>query len=160
LALSACCFAGVAAAHGRYTPVVPWQAGQPAPHVDDLVAIALGRSSEVDMMRARLNAAREMVSPAGALPNPTSSLTYTEADFPHFSVGREPMSAVTIEYRQGLPAAEARGSPRRGPRGRETKARGSRPAAPARARCGPSTPHIYPWTRAGGAQAARELLRC
>jgi outer membrane protein TolC len=103
--------------------VVPPPA-QAAPHVDDLVAIALGRSSEVDMLRAKLDAAREMVAPAGALPNPTSSVTYTEADFPHFSVGRDPMSAVTIEYRQSLPGSGKREARRAVARADvETKAR-------------------------------------
>jgi outer membrane protein TolC len=115
--------AALAVAQGSSPPAAS-PPGQAAPHVDDLVAIALGRSAEVDILRAKLDAARELVAPAGALPNPTSSVTYTEADFPHFSVGREPMSAVTIEYRQGLPWAGKREARRAVARADvETKAR-------------------------------------
>jgi len=101
-ALIVCRQAAAAAVQDSGPPVVRPPA-QTAPHVEDLVAIALGRSSDVDVLRAKLAAAREMVAPAGALPNPMTSIAYTEADFPFFGVGREPMSAITIEYRQGLP---------------------------------------------------------
>ena len=107
LAVSLCalivCFPVEFAAAQGISPPAARPSGQVAPPVDDLVAIALGRSSEVDMMRAKLNAARELVAPAGALPNGMASLSFTEADFPSFSVGREPMSAVTIDYKQVLP---------------------------------------------------------
>lgn len=78
-------------------------AGLPAPPVEELVARALDRSSEMAVLRARLEAARELILPAGALPNPMTSITYAEVDVPRFGVGREPMSAVTFEFRQGLP---------------------------------------------------------
>lgn len=107
-ALLACGLGGSASAQAGAPPFVPQPAGQPAPHVDDLVATALARSTEIDVMRARLDAAREMAASAGALPNPMASVAYTEADFPSFSVGREPMSAITVEYRQSLPGAGKR----------------------------------------------------
>ncbi len=108
LALVFCAQVGSARAQGSGPPVPIRPPGQPAPHVDDLVAVALARSSEIDMMRARLNQAKELVAAAGALPNPTASITYDEADFPHYSVGRDPMSAFTIEYRQDLPGSGKR----------------------------------------------------
>jgi outer membrane protein TolC len=116
--------AGAASAQESGPPVVPQSAGQPAPHVDDLVAIALARSAELGVMRARLDAARELVTSSGALPDPMASVTYTEADFPSFSIGREPMSALTIEYRQSLPAGGKRDARRAASEAdAETKAR-------------------------------------
>lgn len=101
-ALVAWCLPASAVVEGRGASQAS-SAGPPAPPVEELVASALDRSSEMAVLRARLQAARELILPAGALPNPTTSITYAEADVPRFGVGREPMSAVTFEFRQGLP---------------------------------------------------------
>ena len=73
-----------------------------APPVEELVQIAVGHAAEIEVTRARLAAAHELVAPAGALPDTQSSVAYQEASLPRFGIGTEPMSAVTFEVRQGL----------------------------------------------------------
>lgn len=73
-----------------------------APPVEELVQIAVERAAEIEVTRDRLDAAAELVAPAGALPDTQSSVAYQEANVPRFGIGTEPMSAVTFEVRQGL----------------------------------------------------------
>jgi outer membrane protein, heavy metal efflux system len=75
----------------------------PAPSVEELVAVALDCSPTLAAARARLAAAREMVGPAGALPNPMVELTLTDIGFPRYTVGTEEMSMIGPEVRQDIP---------------------------------------------------------
>lgn len=74
-----------------------------APPVEELVAAALGCSPTVAAARARLEAAREMIAPAGALPNPMVELALTDIGFPRYTVGTEEMSMIGPEVRQDIP---------------------------------------------------------
>ncbi|HLE61179.1 MAG TPA: TolC family protein [Thermoanaerobaculaceae bacterium] len=73
-----------------------------APPVEQLVAEALGRAPSIAALRARLAAAREMVVPAGALPDPMAELMLADIDFPKWTVGKEDMSMLGPEVRQNL----------------------------------------------------------
>ncbi|MFN7972591.1 MAG: TolC family protein [Acidobacteriota bacterium] len=76
---------------------------QPAPGVEDLVAMALDSSPSIEAMGARLEAAREMVAPAGALPDPMVETMFQDAGFPSNTVGKEEMSMLALAVRQELP---------------------------------------------------------
>jgi cobalt-zinc-cadmium efflux system outer membrane protein len=73
-----------------------------APPVEQLVAEALGQAPSLAALRARLAAAREMVSPAGALPDPTAELVLQDIGFPKWTVGSQEMSMIGPELRQDL----------------------------------------------------------
>ena len=73
-----------------------------APPVEELVATALERSPALASLRARLQAAREMVAPAGALPDLMTSVSLQDAGFPKWTVGSEEMSMVSVEVQQNL----------------------------------------------------------
>ncbi len=75
----------------------------PAPTVDELVAAALDRAPTVAALRARLTAAREMVKPAGALPDPMVEIMWQDIAFPKWTVGSEEMSMIGPEVRQEIP---------------------------------------------------------
>ena len=74
-----------------------------APLLESLVATALERSPSVAAMRERLAAAREMIAPAGALPNPMLEVMLQDASFPKYTVGTMEMSMIGPEVRQALP---------------------------------------------------------
>ena len=84
-------------------PATPDRDAPPAPPVEALVAEALERSPSVAAARARLAAAREMIAPAGALPNPMVELMLTSVGFPRYTVGTEEMSMIGPEVRQEIP---------------------------------------------------------
>ena len=94
----------------------------PAPPVEELVFAALARSPSVAALQARLAAAREMVSPAGALPDPMVALTMQDMSFPKWTVGTDPMSMVGPEFQQDLPFPGKRAA-RREAAGAETTVR-------------------------------------
>jgi outer membrane protein TolC len=73
-----------------------------APPVEQLVAEALARAPSIAALRARLAAAREMVEPAGALPDPTAELMLQDIGFPKWTVGSEQMSMIGPEVSQNL----------------------------------------------------------
>ncbi|MFI5165505.1 MAG: TolC family protein [Thermoanaerobaculales bacterium] len=75
----------------------------PAPPLDDLVAAALARAPSLTALRARLAAAREMVDPAGALPDPMLEVMLQDMGFPKWTVGSDEMSMIGPEVRQELP---------------------------------------------------------
>jgi len=75
------------------------------PTLQDLVREALANHPALGALHERLAAARELIAPAGALPDPMVELTLTEAatsGFPRISLGEEPMSMFGVELRQGL----------------------------------------------------------
>jgi outer membrane protein TolC len=74
-----------------------------APPVEELVDEALERAPSLAAARARVAAAREMIAPAGALPNPMVELALTDVAFPRFTVGSEEMSMIGPEVRQAFP---------------------------------------------------------
>jgi len=73
-----------------------------APTADELVAAALERSPSVAALRERLAVARNMIDPAGALPDPIVELMLADMGFPKFTVGTDEMSMIGPEVRQGL----------------------------------------------------------
>jgi outer membrane protein, heavy metal efflux system len=83
-------------------PAQPPHAVAAAPPVEELVAAALERSPALASLRARLQAAREMVAPAGALPDLMTSVSLQDAGFPKWTVGSEEMSMVSVEVQQNL----------------------------------------------------------
>ena len=74
-----------------------------APPAERLVAEALADNPSLAALRERLAGAREMIAPAGALADPMLEPMYTEAGFPGYTVGTDPMSMIGIEVRQALP---------------------------------------------------------
>ncbi len=73
-----------------------------APPVEQLVAEALGHAPSLAALRARLAAAKEMVNPAGALPDPTAEFVLQDIGFPKWTVGSQEMSMIGPEVRQDL----------------------------------------------------------
>ena len=73
-----------------------------APPVEQLVAEALAQAPSLAALRARLAAARELVAPAGALPDPTAELVLQDIGFPKWTVGSQEMSMLGPEVRQDL----------------------------------------------------------
>ncbi len=97
---------------------------EPAPTADELVAAALERSPSVAVLRERLAAAREMIGPAGALPDPMVELMLTDMGFPRYTVGTDDMSMIGPEVRQGIPFPGKREARRQAARA-ETEIRGA-----------------------------------
>lgn len=96
--------AGVAVVVAALLGQVPVALADPAaPPVEELVAVALERSPSLAALGERLAAAREMVAPAGALPDPMLELMLQDAGFPDYTVGSMEMSMVGPEVRQSLP---------------------------------------------------------
>ncbi len=94
LAVGACLIASIASAG---------ETCEPAPPVGELVALALDRSPSIEAVEERLAASREMVAPAGALPDPMVELVLQNAGFPRFTVGSMEMSMIGPQVRQSLP---------------------------------------------------------
>jgi outer membrane protein, heavy metal efflux system len=81
-----------------------------APSVDSLVATALDRSPTLAALRARFASARQQVSPAGALPDPTVGVTYQSMGPPWSPMA--PMSMAQVEVSQAIPYPGKRASRR------------------------------------------------
>jgi outer membrane protein, heavy metal efflux system len=94
----------LAAARAAAQPAAPDRDALPAPGVEALVAEALERAPSLAAARARVAAAREMIAPAGALPNPMVELALTDVSFPRFTVGNDEMSMLGPEVRQAFPS--------------------------------------------------------
>ena len=60
-----------------------------APSPDSLIALAQRHSPSLAALRARVQAARERVRPAGALPDPSLEVMLQDVDFPRWTVGEE-----------------------------------------------------------------------
>ena len=101
IVLMVLCGVGASAAGAFAEP--PTGAVASAPPVEELVAAALVRSPSLATARARLAAAREMIAPAGALPNPMVEVMLTDVAFPRYTVGTEEMSMIGPEVRQEIP---------------------------------------------------------
>lgn len=99
--------ASLGAATWAETPTAP-----PAPDVEVLVREALERSPELAVLRARAEAAKQEVSPAGALPDPMFEVMLQDVNFPSYTVGDAEMSMFGVELRQGLPFPGKRGARR------------------------------------------------
>ncbi|MBM4398700.1 MAG: TolC family protein, partial [Deltaproteobacteria bacterium] len=81
-----------------------------APPVEDLVREALARSPSVAAVRARVEAARQMVDPAGAPPDPMLEVMYRNVGAPWDPM--RPMTMGEVQYTQPLPWPGKRGSRR------------------------------------------------
>ncbi len=90
---------GMAAAQGRE----PGPGGHepPAPPIEALVAEALDRSPTIEALQARVAAARSMVAPAGALPDPMLEVMVQSVGAPWDPMRR--MTMGQIGYTQPLP---------------------------------------------------------
>jgi outer membrane protein TolC len=73
-----------------------------APGVEELVAAALERSPAIAALRANVDAAREMELPAAALPDPMVEAMLQNAGATEYTVGKEEMSMLGVELRQGF----------------------------------------------------------
>lgn len=100
------------AAWAAIPAAAPAAGADPAPGVEALVAEALERSPSLAALRERVAAAREMVAPAGALPDPMVGLMLTDVAFPKWTVGDEDMSMLAPEVQQALPYPGKRGARR------------------------------------------------
>ncbi len=94
--------------------------GEDAPSVDELVALALERAPSLTALRARAEAAKEEVGPAGVMPDPTLEFLYQDINFPEYTVGEEEMSLIGVELRQPLPFFGKRGARREAARAQAT----------------------------------------
>jgi outer membrane protein TolC len=74
-----------------------------APGVEELVAAALERSPAGAALRAKVEAAREMELPSAALPDPMVEAMLQNAGATEYTVGKEEMSMLGLEVRQGFP---------------------------------------------------------
>jgi cobalt-zinc-cadmium efflux system outer membrane protein len=83
-----------------------------APPVEELVALALRRAPSIAATAARAAAAQEMVSPAGALPDPSLEIMLQDEGFPDWTVGEMPMSMIGPQLSQGIPFPGKRGARR------------------------------------------------
>jgi outer membrane protein TolC len=83
------------------TPATPASAadGPAAPPVDELIARVLERAPTVAALRARLQAARERVRPAGAFPDPMLEAGVQWMGAPRIGAN----SVASLEFRQELP---------------------------------------------------------
>lgn len=96
------------------TPALPppRENGSPAPSPDELVALALRRAPSLAALAARVQQARELVRPAGALPDPMVELMVQDVGFPRWTVGEEDMSMAGPQLSQGIPFPGKRGARR------------------------------------------------
>jgi outer membrane protein, heavy metal efflux system len=92
---------------------VAHEGGPVAPPPDELVALAIQRAPSLAALAARVQAARELVRPAGALPNPMVELMVQDIGFPRWTVGEEDMSMVGPQLSQAIPFPGKRGARRR-----------------------------------------------
>ena len=84
-----------------------------APPLDELVARALQRAPSLAELKARVQEAREMVRPAGALPDPMVEVMLQDVGFPRWTVGGEDMSMIGPQITQGIPFPGKRSARRR-----------------------------------------------
>jgi outer membrane protein TolC len=115
--LLAAAAAGPAARPGAADTVAPAvppapEDGRPAPPPDELVALALQRAPSLAALAARVQEARELVRPAGALPDPMVELMVQDVGFPRWTVGEEDMSMIGPQLTQGIPFPGKRGARR------------------------------------------------
>lgn len=96
--------------------LVPAEEHPPAPiaaPVDSFIVRALAHSPGVAELRARLQAAREAVHGAGALPNPMLELMLQDVGFPNYTVGDVEMSMIGPQLTQTIPFPGKRGARKR-----------------------------------------------
>jgi outer membrane protein TolC len=86
--------------------------GRGAPPPDELVSLALQRAPSVAELAARVQAARQMVRPAGALPDPMVEVMVQDIAFPRWTVGSEDMSMIGPQLTQSIPFPGKRGARR------------------------------------------------
>lgn len=72
----------------------------PAPTVDQLIARALAQAPSLAVLDARLSAVEARIGAADAPADPMIELALQDAGFPRWTVGREEMSMVGLEWKQ------------------------------------------------------------
>jgi len=82
----------------------PHEDGSIAPPPDELVALALQRAPSLAALAARVQGARELLGPAGALPDPMVELMVQDVGFPRWTVGEEDMSMVGPQLSRASPS--------------------------------------------------------
>jgi outer membrane protein, heavy metal efflux system len=99
---------------GTAAPALPPlpEDGSIAPPPDELAALALQRAPSLAAIAARVQEARELVRPAGALPNPMVELMVQDIGFPRWTLGKEDMSMIGPQITQGIPFPGKRGARR------------------------------------------------
>jgi cobalt-zinc-cadmium efflux system outer membrane protein len=71
--------------------------------LDSLVAVALRQSPSLAAQAAGVEAARQEISVAGALPDPMVGLSAVGEDYPGAGIGTDPMAMTSLEVTQTLP---------------------------------------------------------
>jgi outer membrane protein TolC len=71
--------------------------------LDTLVALALRQSPSLAAQAAGVEAARQEISVAGALPDPMVGLSAVGEDYPGAGIGTDPMAMTSLEVTQTLP---------------------------------------------------------
>jgi len=74
-----------------------------ATSLDTLVAIALRRSPRLQERTAAIEAAREEIAAAGALPDPMIGLSANGENYPGAGLGEDPMTMTALEFSQSIP---------------------------------------------------------
>jgi outer membrane protein TolC len=74
----------------------------PAPAVEGLVERALSRAPSLAARRERIQAAQAALRAADALPDPMVEFEYQMFNFPHYTIGEDPMSMIGGSIRQDL----------------------------------------------------------
>lgn len=77
--------------------------------LDSLVALALRQSPSLAARAAGVEAARQEVSVAGALPDPMVGLSAVGEDYPGAGIGTDPMAMTSLEVTQTIPWPGKRG---------------------------------------------------
>jgi outer membrane protein, heavy metal efflux system len=90
------------------------QAPAPIPYADveTFLRLALERSPDLAALREKGGALKELVLPAGALPDPMLEGTIQNVGWDRWTVGREDMSMVSVGVRQTLPSPGKRDASR------------------------------------------------
>jgi cobalt-zinc-cadmium efflux system outer membrane protein len=80
-----------------------------AAELDSLVALALARAPGLRRREAQIDAMREDIPAAGALPDPMIGLSARGEDYPGAGVGTDPMAMLALEFTQTIPWPGKRG---------------------------------------------------
>ena len=107
-----CCIAASGVAFAQSDLPGSSDSTQVAPPIEELVALALRSSPAVAAMEERAVAARELVAPAGALPDPTLEVMVQNEGFPEWTVGEMQMSMIGPQVTQDIPFPGKRGARR------------------------------------------------
>ncbi|MEW6238000.1 MAG: TolC family protein [Candidatus Omnitrophota bacterium] len=74
----------------------------PTPPLEDFIREALANNPDLAALQQRILAARERISPEGALPDPMVEFMVQDIGFPDYTIGDEEMSMAGVQIKQGL----------------------------------------------------------